>query len=52
MVSAAAINAGELFTAENLTVKRPGSGLSPMRYWELLNRKAGRDFTADEMVCP
>lgn len=51
MVAAAEINAGELFTAENLTIKRPGSGLSPMRYWELLNRKAGRDFIVDEMVC-
>lgn len=51
LVAAAAISSGELFTTENLTVKRPGNGLSPMRYWELLNRKSSRDFSADEAVC-
>lgn len=51
LVAAAAISAGEPFTTENLAVKRPGNGLSPIRYWELLNRKSGRDFSADEVVC-
>lgn len=51
LVAASAISAGEPFTADNIAVKRPGNGLSPMRYWELLNRKSGRDFSADETVC-
>ncbi|HIJ94496.1 MAG TPA: N-acetylneuraminate synthase [Desulfuromonadales bacterium] len=50
LVAAAAISAGEPFTVDNLAVKRPGNGMSPMRYWELLNRKSGRDFSADEAV--
>lgn len=50
LVAAATISAGEPFTVDNLAVKRPGNGLSPMRYWELLNRKTGRDFSADEVV--
>lgn len=51
IVAAVAITAGEPFTADNLAVKRPGDGLSPMCYWELLNRKSGRDISADEAVC-
>jgi N-acetylneuraminate synthase len=50
LVAAGTVRAGEPFTAENLAVKRPGNGLSPMQYWELLNRKAGRNFSADEAV--
>lgn len=50
LVAGRALRAGELFTEENLGVKRPGGGLSPMRYWELLNRKAARDFSFDEEV--
>jgi N-acetylneuraminate synthase len=50
LVASRMITAGEPFTAENLAVKRQGNGLSPMQYWELLNRKAGRDFSADEAV--
>ena len=50
LVADRTITAGEPFTAENLAVKRPGNGLSPMQYWKLLNRKAGRDFTADEEI--
>jgi N-acetylneuraminate synthase len=41
---------GELFTVENLTVMRPGSGLSPMRFWELLGKPAGQDYETGEMI--
>lgn len=51
LVAASAISVGEPFTVDNVAVKRPGNGLSPMRYWELLNRKSGRDFSVDEAVC-
>lgn len=41
---------GEPFTAENLTAKRPGSGVSPKQYWEFLGKRAVRDFSQDEPV--
>lgn len=44
------IKAGELFTIENLTAKRPGTGISPMRWDEFLGKKASRDFAADELI--
>lgn len=45
-----AVARGERFTAENLSVKRPGTGISPMRWDEVLGRLAIRDFEADEML--
>lgn len=44
------IKKGERFTAENLTTKRPGSGISPMRWYEVLGRPAKRDFEEDELI--
>ncbi len=41
---------GELFSEENLTVKRPGSGISPMRWFEVIGRIASRDFKEDELI--
>jgi N,N'-diacetyllegionaminate synthase len=50
LVAARAIRAGELFSADNLAVKRPGTGLSPMHWDEVIGRAAPRDFTADELI--
>lgn len=50
IVAARPIAAGEVFTAENLTMKRPGDGISPMRWYEVLGRTAERDFGADEKI--
>ena len=44
------IKAGEILTAENLTTKRPGTGISPMRWNEVLGTKAVRDFEEDELI--
>jgi N,N'-diacetyllegionaminate synthase len=41
---------GEIFTTENLGVKRPGSGISPMRWHEVIGTVAHRDFHDDEQV--
>jgi len=50
LVASQAIKAGEIFTAENLTTKRPGTGISPMRWEEVLGKKATRDFAKDELI--
>ncbi len=50
IVAKRAIKAGEAFSAENIAVKRPGGGLSPMRWDETLGRRAPRDFSEDELV--
>lgn len=44
------IKAGEIFTEDNLIAKRPGGGISPIQWNQVLNREAKRDFAADEMI--
>jgi N-acetylneuraminate synthase len=44
------IPVGTLFTLDNLGVKRPGTGISPIYYWSWLGRRASRDFIKDETV--
>lgn len=50
IVAARPIQKGEVFTAENLTTKRPGDGISPMRWYEVLGTAAVRDFEEDEKI--
>ncbi|MES3025484.1 MAG: N-acetylneuraminate synthase [Pseudomonadota bacterium] len=50
LVSLRAIDKGELFSADNLTAKRPGTGVSPMRWDEVVGRAAPRAFAADELI--
>lgn len=50
IIAARQIKAGEIFTEENLTTKRPGTGISPMRWNEVLGTKAIRDFEEDELI--
>ena len=50
IVAACPIRAGEVFTAENLTTKRPGTGISPMRWYEIIGQVAKRDFEPDEAI--
>jgi len=50
LVAACDIKAGEAFSPENLTAKRPGTGVSPMLWDEVMGRRAPRDFCADELI--
>ena len=50
IVARRAIAAGEAFTEENLTTKRPGDGVSPMRWHEVLGQTAKRAFSEDEKI--
>ncbi len=50
LVARQAIAAGECFSPANLVAKRPGTGISPMRWDELMGRPARRAFAADEQV--
>ena len=50
LVAARDIREGEAFSEDNLTAKRPAEGLSPMSYWDLLGRRAKRDYAADEGI--
>ena len=50
IVAATHIRAGEPFTESNLTTKRPGTGLSPMRWDLLLGRLATRDYVPDDLI--
>jgi N-acetylneuraminate synthase len=52
LVAGASIHAGDRFTAENLKVKRPGTGVAPILYWEYLGRVATRDYAEDELIDP
>lgn len=50
IVAAKKILKGEAFTTDNITVKRPGTGISPMKWHEILGRVAQRDFDEDELI--
>jgi len=50
LVASRAIKSGALFTAENITAKRPATGISPMRWDEVIGKTALRDFGPDELI--
>jgi N,N'-diacetyllegionaminate synthase len=50
LVAVCPIRKGEAFSEENVTVKRPGTGISPMRWDEVLGCKAPRNFATDELI--
>ncbi|MER2154601.1 MAG: N-acetylneuraminate synthase [Solibacillus sp.] len=50
LVANKAIYPGETFSAENLVVKRPGSGVAPSKYWDYIGKKAQYSYDKDELI--
>ena len=50
IVAARNIVKGEIFTEENITCKRPGNGISPMKWYDILGKVAEKDFRTDEQI--
>ena len=44
------ISAGDIFNESNLAIKRPGNGISPMKWFDLLGSKAKRNYEKDELI--
>jgi nucleoside-diphosphate-sugar epimerase len=49
-LAAQPIKTGELFSADNITAKRPGGGISPMRWDEVLGQTAQKDYEKDDLI--
>ncbi|MGL5149165.1 MAG: N-acetylneuraminate synthase [Clostridium sp.] len=50
IVASREIKIGEIYTEDNLTVKRPGNGISPMRWDEIIGKVANKNYEEDEMI--
>jgi N,N'-diacetyllegionaminate synthase len=50
IVASLPIRAGEVYTQDNIAVKRPGTGISPMRWDAVIGKRAPRDFARDELI--
>ena len=50
IVAKRAIKKGEIFTEKNITVKRPGNGISPMRWDEIIGTIANKDYKEDDLI--
>ncbi len=50
IVAKKTISAGEVLTEENIAVKRPGTGISPMKWLSVIGTKAVKDFEEDELI--
>ncbi len=50
IVAAKEIKKGEKFTTKNLTIKRPGNGISPMKLFKIVGKFAKRSFLEDELI--
>jgi N,N'-diacetyllegionaminate synthase len=49
-VAKRAIKKGEILSDENITAKRPGTGISPMKIDEIIGKKAEKDYAEDELI--
>lgn len=50
IVASRAIEKGEIFSSDNLTTKRPGNGMSPMKWDQVIGSEATRNYQSDEQI--
>ena len=50
VVASTKINKGEIFSKENISVKRSGGGESPFKYWEFLGKKSKNNYKKDQII--
>ena len=50
LVASKPIKKGEIFSDENLTSKRPGDGIKPLFYWDLIGMEASRNYEIDDKI--
>lgn len=50
LVAKQSIQKGDIFTAQNLTVKRPGSGIAPINYWNYIGKQASKAYQEDDLI--
>jgi N,N'-diacetyllegionaminate synthase len=50
IVAKTEIRQGDIFSTENLTVKRPANGISPMKWHEVIGSKATKDYHEDDII--
>ena len=50
LVASREIRTGDKFNANNVTVKRPGTGISPIHYWDLIGEKASKNLVSDQLL--
>jgi len=50
IIASRTIEKGEIFSEENITIKRPGNGISPMRWEEVVGKVSQKDFQTDQII--
>jgi len=50
IVAASSIKKGDFFSDKNIIIKRPGIGVSPFEYWELLGQMSQNNYEVDELI--
>ena len=50
IVAKSGIKKGEILTAQNITIKRPGDGISPMKWYDVMGQIASKDYEADDLI--
>jgi len=50
LIAGAFINKGDVFSEQNLVIKRPGTGITPMKYWKMIGTKSNNSYLVDEII--